>query len=149
MTITDFDTITDRATWSMADRIQHHATAVERPFTSDRDLVAARIGERGLFVNGAVVLTAPDDWDAVLDRVTAVIPEGATATLVSPYATPDLAARNWALIGHPPLMVRMPGAAPAPSIPAELRIHEVVDREGLEVFERTLIEGYPLPDMLP
>src|SRR3954470_8812531 len=149
MTITDFDTLTDRAAWSMADRILHHSKDVERPFTHDGDLVAALIGERGLFVNVAVVVARPDDWDALLDRISTVIPVGKTATLVSPHAPPDLSARGCSLVGHPPLMARMPGAAHAPAVPAELRIHEVVDRAGLEVFERTLIEGYPMSDLLP
>ena len=149
MTITEFDTLTDRAASSMADRVLHHARAVERPFVNDGDLVAAWIGDRGMFVNGAIVLSAPEDWDGLLDRVTQVIPDGNTATLVSPFATPDLSSRGWVPVGHPPLMIRVPGAANAPAIPAELRIHEVVDRNGLEAFERTLIEGYPMPDLLP
>jgi GNAT superfamily N-acetyltransferase len=133
----------------MADRILHHARAVGRPCSRDDGLVAAWIGDRGMFTNGAIVLTPQEEWDGLLDRVAAVIPPGTTATLISPYATPDLSDRGWTLIGHPPLMARMPGAAHAPAVPAELRIHEVVDRDGLEVFERTLIEGYPMPDMLP
>src|SRR4051794_31052060 len=135
----------------MADRALHHAAAIDRPYCHDGDLVAAWIGDRGMFVNAAIVVAPPDDWDGLLERVGAVIPMGTTATLISPFATPDLSDRGWALIGHPPLMARMSGAASAnaPAIPAELRIHEVVDRDGLEVFERTLIEGYPMPDMLP
>src|SRR4051794_21006150 len=111
MTITEFDTLTDRAAWSMADRVLHHAKAVDRPYTRDNDLVAAWIGERGMFVNGAIVLSPPDDGHDVLDRVTAVTPDSTTATLVSPFATPALAEHGWVLVGPPPLMARMPGAA--------------------------------------
>ena len=148
-TTTELDTITDRAAWSMADRALHHATSIGRPVRHDDDLVVGWIGDRGMFVNVAVVLEAPDDWAGVLDRVAAVIPVGTTATLISPYATPDLSADGWTLVGHPPFMARMPAAAHAPAVPPELHIHEVVDRDGLEVFERTLVEGYPMPDLQP
>ena len=141
--------MTDRAAWAMADRVRHHAVTTRQPLADDDDLVAAKLGERGLFINAAIVLSPPTDWNAVLDRVTAVIPAGAVATLVSPYATPDLASNGWALIGHPPLMARL-AAAPSdvPDVP-ELEVREVVNREDLEAFERTLVDGYPMPDLQP
>ena len=149
MTATTLDTLTDRAARSMADRVVHHATTVGRPLHSDEGLVVGWLGDRGLFINCAVVLSPPVDWHDVLAAVDDVIPSGIPATLISPYDPPDLADRGWHLIGHPPLMARLPGAAPAPPVPAELRIHEVVDQPGLEVFERTLVDGYPMPDMQP
>ncbi|MEY2422220.1 MAG: hypothetical protein QOI95_2287 [Acidimicrobiaceae bacterium] len=149
VTITEFDTLTDRAAWSMADRIVHHATAVGRPLHHDRDLVIGWLGDRGMFINAAVVLSPPEDWDAVLGAIGDVVPPGIAATLTSPYDTPDLAERGWHLVGYPPLMARLPGGAAAPPIPAELRIHEVVDQPGLEVFERTLVDGFPLADLQP
>ncbi len=149
MTLTEFDTLTDRAAWSMADRIVHHATAAGRPLHRDRDLVVGWLGDRGMFINAAVVLSPSVNWDAVVDTIGDVVPHGTPATLISPFATPELVQRGWQLIGHPPLMARLPGAAAAPTVPAELRIHEVIDQPGLEVFERTLIDGYPMPDMQP
>lgn len=147
--ITDFDTLTERAAWSMADRVLHHAAATGRPSRCEDGVGVARLGDRGMFINAAVVFRPVADWDTVLAHVDDVIPPGVTATLVSPYPTPDLAARGWHLIGHPPLMARVPGAAPAPAMAAELRIHEVVDQPGLEVFERTLVDAYPMPDLQP
>jgi len=146
---TTLDTITDRAARSMADRVIHHATAAGRPLHRDNDVVVAWLGDRGMFVNAAVVLTPPADWDEVLGRVAEVVPHGIPATLISPYATPDLTERGWQLVGHPPLMARFPGAAAAPLIPPELHIHEVVDQPGLAVFERTLVDGYPMPELQP
>jgi GNAT superfamily N-acetyltransferase len=146
---TEFDTLTDRAARSMADRIVHHATAVGRPLHDDDGLVVGWLGDRGMFINCGVVLSPPADWNDLLAVVGEVVPPGSPATLISAYATPDLAERGWTLIGHPPLMARLSGAAPAPAIPAELRIHEVVDQPGLEAFERTLVDGYPMPDMQP
>ena len=148
-TITDFDTLTDRAAWNMADRARHHADAVGRPYDADDALVVTRLGERGLFLNTGMVLQPPSDWDALLRRIDAVVPPGATATLVSPLPTPDLTDRGWHLVGHPPLMARLPGAVAPPSMPSELQIQEVVDRSVLEQFERTLVDGYPMPDLQP
>lgn len=148
-TVTDFDTITELAAGSMADRIVHHAAATGRPYEQDDDLVVAWLGDRGWFINAGVVLSPPHDWTGILERIAAVVPGHAPATLISPFATPDLAGRGWQLVGHPPLMARLPGAASAPAMPAELRIHEVVDQPGLEVFERTLVDGYPMPDLQP
>ena len=34
-------------------------------------------------------------------------------------------------------------------MPPDLRIHEIVDQPGLEVFERTLVDAYPMPDLQP
>jgi GNAT superfamily N-acetyltransferase len=149
VTLTEFDTLTARSAWSMADRALHHAKAAGRPWSSDDGLAVAWLGDRGMFINSAVVLAAPLDWDEVLARTESVIPAGVPATLLSPYDTPDLTRSGWQLVGHPPLMARLPGAAAAPPVPAELRMHEVVDQPGLEVFERTLVDGFPLADLQP
>lgn len=133
----------------MGDRILHHAGATGRPHRHDDDLVVAWLGDGGMFINAGVVLSAPADWDDLLTRVAGIVPDTAPATLISPFDTPDLTAQGWHLIGHPPLMARLPGAAKPPAMPAELRIHEVVDQSMLEVFERTLVDGYPMPDMQP
>jgi GNAT superfamily N-acetyltransferase len=149
MTITEFDTLTNRAAWSMADRVLHHAVSAGRPHRVDDDLVVAWLGDRGMFINHAVVLSPPADWEATLAVVGEVVPSGIPTTLTSPYETPDLTPRGWQLVGHPPLMARLPGAAPVPPVPPELQIHEVVDQPGIEVFERTLIDGFPLADLQP
>ena len=148
-TLTDFDTLTDRAAWSMADRVRHHAAATGRPVHDDDDLVVAWLGDRGVFTNAAVVAASPSDWGEVLVRIAGVVPAHVPAVVITPHPTPDLTPSGWHLVGHPPLMVRMPNAAPAPAVPAELHIQEVVDQPSLEVFERTLIDGYPMPDMQP
>jgi len=148
-TITDFDTLTDRAAASMADRVRHHAATTGRPFVADEELVVTHLGDTGLFINAAVLLRPPAEWDAVRARVDAIVPPGTTATLISPFATPDLSAHGWQLVGHPPLMARLPGAVAPPAMPPELQIHEVVDQPRLEVFERVLVDGYPMPDLQP
>lgn len=142
-------TLADRAAFAMADRVAHTARTAGRPVSVGDDLVVAWQGSRGTFTNLAVVLSAPTDWDAVLARVREVVPVGVPVTLLSPFSTPDLTRRGWDLIGHPPLMGRQPGGLLPPSVPSELRILEVIDQAGLEVFERTLIDGFPMPSLQP
>jgi hypothetical protein len=144
-----FDTITERAAHSMAGRLLHHARATGRPYLDSPDLAASRLGDRGLFVNAAVVLEGPMDWPAVVAEIDRVIPPGTLATLISPFETPDLTSLGWSRIGHPPLMLRVPDAVAPPPVPADLQIREVVDGPGLEVFERTLVDGYPMPALQP
>ena len=131
----------------MADRVVHVARTADRPFLAAEDLVATWIGERGIFTNVAYVLREPDDWDRVLARVTEVVPPGRPLSLISPWSVPDLGS-GWTPFGHPPLMVR--GVAEVtPDTPAELTVTEVVDQPGLEVLERTLVDGYPDPTLQP
>ena len=132
----------------MADRIRHHAVATERSCDSDDELVVARLGDQGLFINAGIVLRPPLDWSDVVRRMDSVVPPGFTATLLSPFATPDLSDRGWHLVGHPPLMARLGASAPG-AMPTDVEIREVADRDDLEVFERTLIDGYPMPDLQP
>jgi hypothetical protein len=68
--------------------------------------------------------------------------------LWSAWPTPGLSAWGFQLVGHPPLMVRLPGSAPPP-LPPELRIVEVHDAASLADAEQTLIEGYPAPELQP
>ena len=148
--LTDTSTFTDRAIRANADRVAHAAAAAGRPHAVDHDLVVAWQGDRGWFTNVAVVLAQPADWDAVLARIAEVVPAGTPVTLISPYAVPDLTASGWELIGHPPLMVRPDGAPGRGARPQpELTIIEVSDRDALEVFERSLVDFYPMTDMQP
>jgi hypothetical protein len=52
--------------------------------------------------------------------------------------------------GHPPLMLRMPGGAPAGAGHADgLDVREVTTLELLREYERVLVEGFPLDDVSP
>jgi GNAT superfamily N-acetyltransferase len=149
---TPLDTIADATLQNLADRVSHWARSCGRPLVERDDLVGAHQGERGLFTNTAVVLRPPHDgagWAAVAEEAAAVVPSPAPVLLVSPVPTPDLGPLGFTLVGHPPVMVRLPGAAPAPVVPSELQLHEVVDQPGLEVWERTLTDAYPMPELQP
>jgi len=147
-TLPDTRTFTDRAIAGCADRVLHAARAMDRPWRHDEDLGVAHQGDRGVFTNLAYVLAEPPDWEDLLARVEATVPAGRPATLVAPGPTPDLTGHGWQLVGHPPLMVRPPGGE-GPRVPAELTITEVDDEVALEVFERTLVDGYPDPTLQP
>jgi GNAT superfamily N-acetyltransferase len=147
-TLTDTRTLTDRAVAACADRALHAATAMGRPHRLDADLAVAWQGDRGVFTNLAYVLQEPQDWGDLLARVAAAVPAGRPLTLVATGATPDLGALGWHLVGHPPLMVR-PAGGTGPVAPAELTVVEVLDEVGLEVFERTLVDAYPDPQLQP
>ena len=68
---------------------------------------------------------------------------------MGPWPTPDLTHRGLFLIGHPPFMLRPPGpATPIPDVEGFV-VTEAVDGPSLEVVERVLIEGFPLPELLP
>jgi len=133
----------------MADRAAHHARATGRPYLERPGLTVTRLGPRGWYVNLAVVLQEPADWDDVLADVGRVIPPGVPATVLSPFGWPRRPGGEWTKIGEPPLMVRAVASTPPPSVPAELQIREVVDRATLETFEHTLVDAYPMPDLQP
>ena len=148
--MTTTTTLEASAIRAQAARVLHTARAADRPFRDDDDLAVVWQADRGFFTNMAVVLAAPSDWHDVLARIEETVPPGRPAILVSPFAAPDLSAQGWGLVGHPPFMVRPAGPPPASvRTPAELTITAVADQPSLEVFERTLVEGYPEPAMQP
>jgi hypothetical protein len=148
LVISEGSTLTDRAVVAMADRVLHAARTAGRPHLDAQDLAVAWLGERGIFTNVAYVLQDPSDWSDVLARIEAVVPPGRPLSLISPWSTPDLAFEGWTRIGQPPLMARAEGGG-APEAPAELTVTEAVDQPGLEVLERTLVDGYPDPGLQP
>ncbi len=147
-TLTDTRTFTDRALVAFADRALAAARPMGRAHHADDDLVVVHQAERGFFTNVAYALGEPDDWHDLLARIDAVVPSRCPVSLIAAASVPDLSARGWMLVGHPPLMVR-PAGGTAPRCPAELTITAVVDEVGLEVFERTLVDCYPDPSLQP
>jgi len=73
--------------------------------------------------------------------------EGAPFLLDSAWPLPDLRPHGFMLMGHPPMMLRPPSVLPA--APAELRIRPVTDAATATDLERTLVDGYPAPQLQP
>jgi ribosomal protein S18 acetylase RimI-like enzyme len=65
--------------------------------------------------------------------------------LWSAWPTPDLSPYGMSPAGHPPLMVRLPGALPP--APPELRIVEATDASTLLAFDRVMIQGFPINEL--
>lgn len=146
-------TLLDLAVANQADRVATFARKGGRGVLVDDDLVVGWMADRGMFFNQAFVLGTPDsaaEWAAIADRVAATVPAPAPAIVISPYVSADpLGELGFVHVGEPPLMARPAGADPAPPPTPGLEIREVVDEVGLEVFERTLVDGYPCPDVQP
>jgi hypothetical protein len=66
--------------------------------------------------------------------------------LWSAWPTPDLRARGWQLVGHPPLLLRPAGGRLPPADP-RLRVERVVDAAGLRDWERVIAYGFPIDDL--
>jgi len=116
----------------------------------DDTLMAADGASPGAYANSAVLLAPLTESSAAdtASRLTRFYAEGTGGSwmLFSATPTPDLRPYGLHLVGHPPLMFRPPGGeAPAP--PPGIEIVEVTDDELLVTFERTCIEGYPMPEL--
>jgi hypothetical protein len=112
-------------------------------------VVLADTGGPLLYWNQAV-LQRPlrDEHDELLDCVDDFWAgeSGRPSTLLSAWPTPDLARRGWSLVGHPMLVVRAPGPHPTDTKPG-VAIEHVTTADQLAVVERTVIDGYPMPEL--
>jgi len=72
--------------------------------------------------------------------------EGGPFLLWGGFPVPDLAARGWTLMGHPPLMLR-PVGGEAPPPPDGLEVSRVRTAADLEEFTTTLVEAFPVPEL--
>ena len=145
------DTLLRRAIEVHASWATAVGSALGRPARHAERWAGAYVADRGALTN-PVVLTQPmlkaAEYAEVLLEVGEVVPDGVPFFLVSPFPTPDLAEFGLVKVGHPPLMVRLPGGAPPPLKPG-VTLREVHDANALEVAERVLIEGYPMPELQP
>jgi hypothetical protein len=144
----DNDTMVRAGIASIADRVRHQARAVGVPVVDDGQVVAAALAPTGMFSNAMLVVRPPTDWDTVVAQLHALAPPGTPRLLMSPLPTPDLRTKGLQLVGHPPFMIR-PAGGTGPELPTGVTISEITDFGELSEFERTLIEGYPIPDMDP
>lgn len=124
------------------------AQALGRPWRRTESWAGARIGDRGALTNPVVLLRPPGEPSKLLAEVEEVIPHPAPYMLLSPWPTSDLSTHGLVLLGHPSLMVRLPGSQAFP-VADGIQVREVHDPQGLAVAERVLVEGYPMPELDP
>lgn len=93
---------------------------------------------------------SPDAAGSLTDRMRATYAArpGGPFLLYSPFPTPELSAFGLSRVGHPPCMVKMPGVGES-VVNDAIDIRRVGDKAGLDDFERTLVEAYPIPEVEP
>ena len=133
-----------------ADQVEAFARAAGGRTARDERYLLADYGRPASFFNSVVLLAPPDPaaFDELLGEIEARTAVGTGAVyLWSLWPTPDLRARGWELDGHPPLLIRAPGAVPDP--PAGPQPVPVGSAAELAVWERIVVDGYPMPDLQP
>jgi acetyltransferase (GNAT) family protein len=144
------DTLVREYIEAYGDLIEAIATSSGHQSLRTPDFVAFDTHTPFPFFNGAVPLRPiHDPNDPMLDEIDAFLPpdeENTPFLIYSGTPLPDLRGRGWTLMGHPPFMLRAAGPADVPK-PEGLEIVEVRDAETLEVFDRTLVEAYPVPPL--
>lgn len=144
------DTLKRRAVLAHASWPIAVSSALDRPSRRTDRWAGALIAAGGALTN-PVILTQPvaeQEAASLVAEVGDLIPATTTYFLLSPWPTPDLAPQGLALLGHPPLMVRLPGPRTQDD-PEGVRVVEVDDDDTLGVAERVLIAGYPMPGSPP
>lgn len=141
------DSLARRFVFAYADRV---AEMARRTGGRVADAPGARMADLGspFGYDNAVVLTRPPRPEQISDLLTAAdafFPPQRWWVLLSLFATPDLAPLGLVRVGHPPLMLRPPGAVPPPHPDLELR--PVTEEASLADFGSTLVSGYGLADV--
>ncbi len=145
------DTLIRRAVLLHASWAAAVPESLGRPFARTERWSGGFVGDRGELTNPIIVtqpVTSAGRFAELLGEVGEIVPPRAPYFLLSPFPTPDLTPYGLGLIGHPPLMVRFPGDA-APDLRPGVELIQVADADTLAVAERVLVEGYPMPDLLP
>jgi hypothetical protein len=97
-------------------------------------------------LNWVIVKRPTEHWRELVTAAAGAYEPGTEAFLISPFPTPDLTPLGLGLIGHPPLMARLPGTVTDPPA-TRLGVREATTPQDLAAAERVLVEGYPLPDL--
>jgi hypothetical protein len=142
------DTVVRRCVHALAAGTADPAIAMGARHRRDDDAVLTDLGRPAGYWNATTLLRplAPQGWAALLDGIDQL----ATGSehprrldLWSPFPTPDLRARGWALSGHVPMMWRP--AAPLTLVETPgLHLRWVHTPEELEVWAETAVTAFPL-----
>ena len=137
---------------NQADLQDHLVGAVGGRSDRTPEVASSDSGVAAAYLNQAVLLRPISDGrDPLLDQVASFY-AGSAGLLLSPWPTPDLAGRGWQLVGHPMFVVRGPVIEPADAPPpSDVHVRRAESAHDLALFERILIDGYPMPglDRLP
>jgi hypothetical protein len=118
--------------------------ASEKPTLDDDEIGACDLGIPHPFSRLAVLRRPPQDVDDLAERLDAFFSGDALYGVFVPVLAP--LPRGYQLGGHPPFMIRAAGGV-APPVPSSLRIELVADPQRMRDFERTMIGGYPVPEL--
>jgi hypothetical protein len=114
----------------------------------DRDTLACDADARSPFdYDNASVLGNHRPWPIRLQCSEGREPSSspsAGGSCSAAWPLPELGRHGLNLVGHPPLMLRLPGPVPVPQPPG-LRIVAVDDAKTCRDFERVLKDGFGLP----
>lgn len=119
-----------------------------RPWRSGPRWAGGWIGDRGALTNPVILVQPLTDPSGVIAEIDSLFPPSVPYLMISAWPTPDLRGQGLVLIGHPPLMVRLPAARPTSTHPA-VEVREVRDSQELAVAERLLVAAYPMPELEP
>ena len=112
---------------------------------------AVDLGRPTGLCNSATLLrpVRDDDLDAAVGRIERFYDAHGTgaALLWSPWPTPDLTGRGWALQGHPPLLYRPAGLPLARRRSAGLTVVEVTTEGELAEWCTVAVEAFPLAEV--
>jgi GNAT superfamily N-acetyltransferase len=129
-----------------------HAAGSRVEHDDEFDLMLADGGSGSLFANPAI-LRRPlleHEWPEAARRMHDFYGAGPGGPFLvySGWPTPDVRDLGFGAIGHPPLMLRLPGDI-ATSNPEGFALRRVEDAPAAAQFERTLALGYPIPEVDP
>jgi GNAT superfamily N-acetyltransferase len=141
------DSLVRQAVLAHASWATDAARRAGRPWYDGDTWAGGILADRGPITNW-IVPKQPVDPAAVLADAARELPNNVPYLFVSPWPTRDLREHGLALAGHPPLMLRLPSTTTTPPA-TDLEIRRVADAAGLADAERVLVNGYPLPELLP
>ena len=138
------DSVLRRFVMNHADFNEIVAEACGGRVTRTDDVSCADARSPVAFLNQAVLLRPLAGVD---DPALDVIEDAfdSPAVLLSVWPAPTLEGRGWNLMGHPMFVVRAPGPVPPHERPG-VRVRDLHTIEDIGVFERVLVEGYPMPE---
>lgn len=131
---------------TLVDRLSAQAVAVDGRVEHRHGAVLVDLASPYIFDNIVVVMGpwSIDHHRQFVAEAREFFPAERTWTLLSLSPVVDLRPAGLGLLGHPPLMWRPAGGA-VPQVLDGLTIERVVTEQHLADFERTLVEGFPLP----